>query len=116
MLIKAREFASGFINNAVLYKKEKWDKSHKEPKFKIGNKVLTSTLNFNNIHEPRQLKDSYVGPFVTIKLHGQNAVKVALKGEFERKHPTFPVSLLKIWVEPKEKFPKRARGTSNSFR
>ena len=56
---------------------------------------------------PRPLKDSYVGPFVIIKLHGPNAVEVALTGEFERKPPTSPVSLLKMWVEPKEKFPKR---------
>lgn len=76
--------------------KERWDKSHKELKFKGGDKVLISTLNFNNIQGPRKLKDSYVGPFVMIKLHGPNAVEVALTGEFERKHPTFPESLLEI--------------------
>ena len=79
MLSKAREFASGCINNAVLYNKERWNKSHKESKFKIGDKVLISTVNFNNIQGPRKLKDSYVGPFVIIKLHGPNAVDVALQ-------------------------------------
>ncbi|MBW0566847.1 hypothetical protein O181_106562 [Austropuccinia psidii MF-1] len=49
----------------------------------------------NNIKGPKKLKDSYVGPFVIVALHGTNAVQVELSGELENKHPTFPVSLIK---------------------
>ena len=56
---------------------------------------MISTITFNNIQGSRKLKDAYVGPFLVAKLHGPNAVEVILTGEFSRKHPTFPVSLLK---------------------
>ncbi|MBW0587761.1 hypothetical protein O181_127476 [Austropuccinia psidii MF-1] len=67
-----------------------------------------STLNFNNIKGPKKLKDSYVGPFVIVALHGTNAVQVELSGELENKHPTFPVSLIKPYQPAdKELFPLR---------
>ncbi|MBW0501969.1 hypothetical protein O181_041684 [Austropuccinia psidii MF-1] len=70
------------MNDAFEYAKKKWDKSHKK------------------------LKDSYVGPFVIVALHGTNAVKVKLSGELENKHPTFPVSLIKPYQPTdKELFP-----------
>ncbi|MBW0569857.1 hypothetical protein O181_109572 [Austropuccinia psidii MF-1] len=76
------------------------------------NVVLVSTLSFNNIKEPKKLKDSYVGPFFIVALHGTNAVQVGLSGELENKHPTFPVS----WMKPyqpaeKELFPLRNPAT-----
>ena len=43
------------------------------------------------------MQDSFVGPFLVTKLHGKNAVEVILTGEFVRKHPVFPVSLLKLY-------------------
>ncbi|MBW0570040.1 hypothetical protein O181_109755, partial [Austropuccinia psidii MF-1] len=86
----------------------KWDKSHKVPDFKVGNLVLVSTLNFDNIKGPKKLKDSYVGPFVIVALHGTNAVQVELSGELENKHPTFPVSLINPYQPAdKELFPLR---------
>ncbi|MBW0559998.1 hypothetical protein O181_099713 [Austropuccinia psidii MF-1] len=55
-----------------------------------------------------KLKDSYVGPFFIIALHGTNAVQVELSGELENKHPTFPVSLIKPYQPAdKELFPLR---------
>ncbi|MBW0590740.1 hypothetical protein O181_130455, partial [Austropuccinia psidii MF-1] len=69
---------------------------------------LVSTLNFNNIKGPKKLKNSYLGPFVIVSLHGINAVQVELSGEFENKHPTFPVSLIKPYQPTdKELFPLR---------
>ncbi|MBW0559259.1 hypothetical protein O181_098974 [Austropuccinia psidii MF-1] len=58
--------------------------------------------------KPEELKDSYVGPFVIVSLHGINAVQVYLSGELENKHLTFPVSLIKPY-QPAEKelFPLR---------
>ncbi|MBW0558446.1 hypothetical protein O181_098161 [Austropuccinia psidii MF-1] len=84
------------------------DKSHKVPDFKVGDLVLVSTLNFNNIKGPKKLKDSYVGPFFIVALHGTNAVQVESGGELENKHPTFPVSLIKPY-QPADKllFPLR---------
>ncbi|MBW0558172.1 hypothetical protein O181_097887 [Austropuccinia psidii MF-1] len=84
------------------------DKSHKVPDFKIGDLVLVSTLNCNNIKGPKKLIDSYVGPFVIVSLHGTNAVQVELSGELQNKHPTFPVSLIKLYqTADKELFPLR---------
>ncbi|MBW0515702.1 hypothetical protein O181_055417 [Austropuccinia psidii MF-1] len=84
----------------------KWDNSHKVPDFKVGDLVLVSTLDFNNIKGPKKLKFSYVGPFVIVALHGTNAVQVELSGELENKNPTFPVSLRKSYQQAeKELFP-----------
>ncbi|MBW0565187.1 hypothetical protein O181_104902, partial [Austropuccinia psidii MF-1] len=90
MLDKVRLHAKQSMDDAFNYAKQKWDKSHKVPDFKVGDLVLVSTLNFNNIKGPKKLKDSYVGPFVIVALHGTNAVQVELSGELENKHPTFP--------------------------
>ncbi|MBW0507120.1 hypothetical protein O181_046835 [Austropuccinia psidii MF-1] len=66
-----------------------------EPDFKEGEQVLVSTLNFNNLKGPRKIRDSFVGTFTLIELIGENAVEVGLTEEFSRKHPVFPVSLVK---------------------
>ena len=106
MLKKAREHATSCIQDAVEYNKTRWDKTHKEPNFKIGDQVLISTKNFNNLQGPRKLQDSFVGPFLVTNLYGPNAVEVILTGEFEKKHPVFPVSLLKKYISADEdKFP-----------
>ncbi|MBW0575216.1 hypothetical protein O181_114931 [Austropuccinia psidii MF-1] len=96
------------MDDAFDYAKQKWDKSHKVPDFKVGDLVLVSTLNFNNIKGPKKLKDSYVGPFVIVSLHGTNAVQVELSVELANKHPTFPVSLMKPYQPASKKlFPLR---------
>ncbi|MBW0571227.1 hypothetical protein O181_110942 [Austropuccinia psidii MF-1] len=108
MLDKVKHHAKQSMNDAFDYAKQKWDKSHKVPDFKVGDLVLVSTLNFNNIKGPKKLKYSYVGPFVIVALHGTNAVQVELSGELENKHPTFPVSLIKPYQPTdKELFPLR---------
>ncbi|MBW0567417.1 hypothetical protein O181_107132 [Austropuccinia psidii MF-1] len=61
-----------------------------EPDFKEGDQVLVSTLNFNNIKGPKNMRDSFVGPFTIIQLIGKNAVEFKLTEEFSRKHPVFP--------------------------
>ena len=92
MITKSQKYAEECVRQSVEYNKTRWDKSHKAPVFKIGDKVLVSTLNFNNLSGPRKLKDSFIGPFVIKYMHGPNAAEVILTGELERKHPTFPVS------------------------
>ncbi|MBW0538256.1 hypothetical protein O181_077971 [Austropuccinia psidii MF-1] len=57
---------------------------------------------------PKKRKDSYVGPFFIIDLHGTNAVQVQLSGGLGNKHPTIPVSLIKHYQQTeKELFPLR---------
>ncbi|MBW0588310.1 hypothetical protein O181_128025 [Austropuccinia psidii MF-1] len=108
MLDKVEHLAKQSITDAFDYAKQKWDKSHKVPDFKVGELVLASTLNLNNMKGPKKLKYSHVGPFGIVSLHGTNAVQVELSGELENKCPTFPVSLVKTY-QPAEKelFPLR---------
>ncbi|MBW0550378.1 hypothetical protein O181_090093 [Austropuccinia psidii MF-1] len=83
------------MEDSFAYAQDKWDKSHATPDFKVGDLVLVSTTNFNNIKGCRKLKDSFAGPFVIKALHGENSVEVELSKELRNKHPTFPVSLIK---------------------
>ncbi|MBW0504999.1 hypothetical protein O181_044714 [Austropuccinia psidii MF-1] len=81
-----------------------------EPDFKEGDQVLFSTLNFNNLNGPKKMRDSFLGPFTITKLIGKNAVEVKLTEEFSRKHPIFPVSLVKPYFQTGEdKFPSRKK-------
>ncbi|MBW0508796.1 hypothetical protein O181_048511 [Austropuccinia psidii MF-1] len=108
MLDKVKHHAKQSINYAFEYAKQKWDKSHKVQHFKVGDLVLVSTLNFNNIKGSKKLEDSYVGPFFIVVLHRTNAVQVELSGELENKHPAFPGSLIKPYQPTdKELFPLR---------
>ncbi|MBW0547087.1 hypothetical protein O181_086802 [Austropuccinia psidii MF-1] len=76
ILDKARQNAVRCMEDSFSYAKDKWDKSHATPDFKVGNLVLVSTTNFNNIKGCKKLKDSFVGPFVIKALHGENDVEV----------------------------------------
>ncbi|MBW0583483.1 hypothetical protein O181_123198 [Austropuccinia psidii MF-1] len=98
------------IAEAKDYKKQRWDKTHMEPDFKEADQVLVSTLNFNNLKGSKKMRDSFLGPFTIIKLIGKNAVELKLTEEFSRKHPVFPVSLVKPYYQTGEdKFPSRRK-------
>ena len=56
MLDKVKHHAKQSMDDAFDYAKQKWDKSHKVPDLKVGDLVLVSTLNFNNIKGPKKLK------------------------------------------------------------
>ncbi|MBW0501621.1 hypothetical protein O181_041336 [Austropuccinia psidii MF-1] len=92
---KARENAIRCMEDSFAYAKDKWDKSHATPDFKVGDLVLLSTTNFNNIKGCKKRKDSFAGPFFIKALHGENAIEVELSEELSNKHPTFPVILVK---------------------
>ncbi|MBW0543489.1 hypothetical protein O181_083204 [Austropuccinia psidii MF-1] len=49
MLEKTRNHAMRCMEYSFPYAKDKWDKSHATPDFKVGDLVLVSTTNFNNI-------------------------------------------------------------------
>ncbi|MBW0490492.1 hypothetical protein O181_030207 [Austropuccinia psidii MF-1] len=82
-LIDIHPTASSFnimLDKVKHHAKQKWDNSHKVSDFKVGDLVLVSTLNFNNIKGQKKLKVSYVGHFVIVALHGTNAFQVGLSG------------------------------------
>ncbi|MBW0500688.1 hypothetical protein O181_040403 [Austropuccinia psidii MF-1] len=106
ILDKARHHASRCMQDSFKYENKRWDKSHKPPEFQIGDLVLVSTLNFNNMKGPRKFQDSFAGPFIIKALHVPNSVRLELTGELMNKHPTLPVSLIKPYSSSdKELFP-----------
>ncbi|MBW0475594.1 hypothetical protein O181_015309 [Austropuccinia psidii MF-1] len=54
--------------------------------------------------KPKKLKDSYIGPFAIVALHGTNAVQVEFSRELENKHPTFLVCLIKPYQPADKEF------------
>ncbi|MBW0507326.1 hypothetical protein O181_047041 [Austropuccinia psidii MF-1] len=105
---RACDTAAKCISEAKEYRKQNYDKTHMEPDFQEGDQVLVSTLNFNDLKGPKKMRGSFVGPFTIIKLIGKKAVKVRLTEESSRKHPVFPVSLVKPYFQTGEdKFPSR---------
>ncbi|MBW0547340.1 hypothetical protein O181_087055 [Austropuccinia psidii MF-1] len=81
-----------------------------ETDLKEGDQVLVSTLSFNKLKGPKKMRNSFSGPFTIIELIGKNAVEVKLTDEFSRKHPVFPVSLVKPYFQTEEnKFPSRKK-------
>ncbi|MBW0528186.1 hypothetical protein O181_067901 [Austropuccinia psidii MF-1] len=81
-----------------------------EPYFKEGDQVLVSTLNFKNLKGLKKMRDSFLGPFTISKLIGKEVVEVKLTVEFSRKHPVFPVSIVKPYFQTEEdKFPSRKK-------
>ncbi|MBW0527081.1 hypothetical protein O181_066796 [Austropuccinia psidii MF-1] len=106
LIDKLRHNEKQGMTGAFEYAKQKWDKSHKDPEFRLGELILVSTLKFNNIKGPKKLKDSFSGPFINKALHGTNAVQVEFSVELENKHPAFCVSLVKHYTSSdKELFP-----------
>ncbi|MBW0565503.1 hypothetical protein O181_105218 [Austropuccinia psidii MF-1] len=110
MLDKARHHANRCMQDSFKYAKERWDKSDKQPDFKIGDLVLLSILNFSNIKGQKEFKDFFSGPFMIKALHRPNAVNLELTGELMNKHPAFPVSLIKPYSSSeKELFQLRSK-------
>ncbi|MBW0592777.1 hypothetical protein O181_132492, partial [Austropuccinia psidii MF-1] len=108
VLEKLRKNAVRLKEDSFAYAKDKWDESHATPDFKVGDLVLVSTTNLNNIKGCKKLKDSFAGAFVLNALHGENAVEVELSEELSNKHPTLPVSLIKPYESSdSETFPLR---------
>ncbi|MBW0582464.1 hypothetical protein O181_122179 [Austropuccinia psidii MF-1] len=95
LLDKVRNHEKHRMNDAFEYSKQKWNERNKNPEFKLGDLMIVSTLNFNNMKGQRKLKDSFAGPFSIRAPHGTSAAQVELSGELENKHPNFPVSLVK---------------------
>ncbi|MBW0471630.1 hypothetical protein O181_011345 [Austropuccinia psidii MF-1] len=102
---KACDTPARCISEEKEYNKQMWDKSHMEPDFKAGDQVLVSTLNFNNLKGPKNMRDSALGPFTIINLIGKNAVQVQLIETEEDKFPsrkknTTPPEILEVEGSP----------------
>ncbi|MBW0561788.1 hypothetical protein O181_101503 [Austropuccinia psidii MF-1] len=106
ILEKERNHENRCMKESFKYAKERWDKSHKPPDFEVGDLVLVSTLNFNNIKGPKKLEDLFEGKFMIKALHGPNAVQLELICVLMNKNPAFPVILIKLYsTSDKELFP-----------
>jgi hypothetical protein len=99
MMELAEKKASESVHAAATYNAERWDKTHRELDLHVGDLVLISTVNFNNLGGNKKLKDNFVGPFVVKAFHRKNTVEVILTEGFDLKHPTFPISLVKKYVK-----------------
>ncbi|MBW0550052.1 hypothetical protein O181_089767 [Austropuccinia psidii MF-1] len=107
---RACDTAAKCIAEGKEYNNQRWYKTHMEPDFKEGDQVLVSTINFSNLKGTRKMSDSFLGPFTIIRLIVKNTVEVKLTEEFSKKHPVFPVSLIKPYFQTEEdKFPSRRR-------
>ncbi|MBW0514760.1 hypothetical protein O181_054475 [Austropuccinia psidii MF-1] len=108
MLDEARKHAVRCMEDSFSYSKDKWEKSHATPDFKVGDLLLVSTTTLNKFKGCKRLNDSFAGTFVIEALHGKNAMEVELYEELSNEHPTFPVSLVKPFkYSDSEKFPLR---------
>ncbi|MBW0465142.1 hypothetical protein O181_004857 [Austropuccinia psidii MF-1] len=94
MLEAARKHALRCMVDSFSYAKDKWDKSHAIPNFKVGDLVLVATTKFNKIKGCKKIKHSFSGPFFIQALYGENEIEVELSEELSNKHPKFPVSLV----------------------
>ncbi|MBW0520854.1 hypothetical protein O181_060569 [Austropuccinia psidii MF-1] len=73
ILDKASNNSVRCMVDSLSYSKDKWDKSKSTPDFKVGDLVLVSTTQLNNIKGLKNLKDSFSGPFFIKALHEQNS-------------------------------------------
>ncbi|MBW0506642.1 hypothetical protein O181_046357 [Austropuccinia psidii MF-1] len=106
MIDNARYHANRCMQDYLEYEKERWDKGHKPPSFKIRDLVLVSILNFNNIKGPKKLKDYFSGPLMIKALHGPNAVQLELSSSDKelfplRNKPTLEITPLEEVEERK---------------
>ncbi|MBW0593815.1 hypothetical protein O181_133530 [Austropuccinia psidii MF-1] len=83
------------MEDPFAYAKDNQGKSNATPDFKLGDLVLVSTTDFNNIKGCIKLKGSFSEVFVIKALHGENAIVVELSQELSNKCLTFPVILIK---------------------
>jgi hypothetical protein len=107
MIDAARTHAQDCVDAAFEAAKKRWDEHHRPANLKPGDQVLISTKHFG-LRGHKKLHAPFVGPFTVLKLIGPNAVKLHLAEPFQKRHPVFPVSLLKPYKHaPKEMFGDR---------
>ena len=105
----SRQRASAAIEHAFDESKRRWDEHHHPLDFTKYHRAYVSTkfFNFENVLE--KVKPKWIGPFDIVKVHGPNAVQLRMEEPYDRRHPVFPISLLKEAADPKYKFPDRQK-------
>ncbi|MBW0517230.1 hypothetical protein O181_056945 [Austropuccinia psidii MF-1] len=73
ILDKSRKHAVRCMEDSFAYAKDKFEKSHAIPDFKVGDLVLVSTIKLNNIKGCKILNYSFKGPFFIKPLHGEKS-------------------------------------------
>lgn len=107
MWLAVRRRAMEAIHDSHEYSRKRWDQSHAEIDFKVGDRVLLTTKNMD-FESPSGVNHNWVGPFTVLERVDTNSYRLALTGDFVGRHPIFPVIFLKKWNEgDPEKFPGR---------
>ncbi|MBW0592945.1 hypothetical protein O181_132660 [Austropuccinia psidii MF-1] len=75
MLEKARRYGVRLMEGLFGYFKYKWDKSHANPDFKVGDLVLVSTTNLNNIKDAENSKTPLQDLLLSRPLMGKMLLK-----------------------------------------
>ncbi|MBW0494797.1 hypothetical protein O181_034512 [Austropuccinia psidii MF-1] len=97
---RACDTAAKFLAEAKEYNKQMYDKTHMEPDFKEADQVLVSTLNLNNLKGPKEMGDSFLGPFTIFKLIGKNAVETGEDKFPSRKKTSNPPEIVEVGDSP----------------
>ncbi|MBW0508098.1 hypothetical protein O181_047813 [Austropuccinia psidii MF-1] len=96
---RACETAAKCIAEAKEYNKKRWDKSYMEPDFKEGDQVLVSTLSFNNLKGPKNMRDSFETPSLSSEF--SQAILPDRGDEFPfRKHNPTPPEIVEVEDSP----------------
>jgi hypothetical protein len=90
-----QERAAKAIKMAHEASKKRWDSKHQESPFEPGDFIGISSKFFFFVDRAPKLKPTFVGPFEMREKVGPNACRLKLHPPFHRRHPVFPVSLLK---------------------
>ncbi|MBW0469759.1 hypothetical protein O181_009474 [Austropuccinia psidii MF-1] len=96
MCDQARHHANRLRPDSFKYAKERWEKSHTPPDFKVGDLVLVLTPSLNSLKGQNKSNVSYAGPLMIRELHGTNGVQLECTGELMNTHPALPPDLI-LW-------------------
>ncbi|MBW0555902.1 hypothetical protein O181_095617 [Austropuccinia psidii MF-1] len=75
------------------YNNQRYDKTHKEPDFREGDKVLVSTLNLNNPKGQKKIRESFLVPFTIIRLIGEKFSVIWTHRGILQEKPSVPSEL-----------------------
>jgi hypothetical protein len=110
ILASSASAAKKALDHAFEYNKARYDKGRKEVDYEPGAQILMSTKFITFEGTPNKLKQAYIGPFKVIRMIGSNAVHIDLPPAYGKRHPVFPVSLLKPYAKSNdEMFPDRRK-------
>ena len=102
---RARDRANTVIQHAFDVAKKRYDSHHREVDFRKVQRAYLSTKYFNFKETKDKMKPRFIGPYDIVSVKGTNAVELKLDHPHTRRHPVFPVSLLKPEYISEHTFP-----------